>query len=83
MNSYWAGVILGACLSSGFFTILMLINLNQNAELKNQIRAEIKDVEKKVSEHEKTMRAYEFYNWKMSFIDEDKEGDIKNEMDSE
>lgn len=73
MNSYWAGVILGTCLSSGFFTILMLINLNQNAELKNEIRAEIKDVRELVGEHEKIMRAYEFFNWKMSFIDEDKE----------
>jgi hypothetical protein len=73
MNSYWAGVILGACLSSGFFTILMLININQNAELKNEIRAEIKDVRELVGEHEKIMRAYEFFNWKMSFIDEDKE----------
>ena len=70
MNSYWAGVIVGAGLSSGFFTILMLININQNTEMKNQIRSEIQDVRELVGEHEKIMRAYEFYNWKMSFSDE-------------
>ena len=70
MNSYWVGVIVGAALSSGFFAILMLININQNAEMKNQIRSEIQDVRELVGEHEKIMRAYEFYNWKMSFSDE-------------
>ena len=71
MNNYWAGVIVGAGLSSGFFTILMLININQNAEMKNQIRSEIQDVRELVGEQEKIMRAYEFYNWKMSFSNED------------
>ena len=71
MNSYWVGVIVGAALSSGFFAILMLININQNAEMKNQIRSEIQDVRELVGEHEKIMRAYEFYNWKMSFSEED------------
>ena len=70
MNSYWVGVIVGAALSSGFFAILMLININQNAEMKNQIRSEIQDVRELVGEHEKIMRAYEFYNWKMSFSEE-------------
>ncbi|MBQ1574028.1 MAG: hypothetical protein IIZ78_23140 [Clostridiales bacterium] len=70
MNNYWVGVIVGAGLSSGFFTILMLININQNTEMKNQIRSEIQDVRELVGEHEKIMRAYEFYNWKMSFSDE-------------
>lgn len=71
MNSYWVGVIVGAALSSGFFSILMLININQNAEMKSQIRSEIQDVWELVGEHEKIMRAYEFYNWKMSFSEED------------
>ena len=70
MNNYWVGVIVGAGLSSGFFTILMLININQNTEMKNQIRSEIQDVRELVGEHEKIMRAYEFYNWKMSFSEE-------------
>ena len=70
MNSYWVGVIVGAGLSSGFFTILMLININQNSEMKNQIRSEIQEVRELVGEHEKIMRAYEFYNWKMSFSEE-------------
>ena len=43
---------------------------DQNAEMKNQIRSEIQDVRELVGEHEKIMRAYEFYNWKMSFSDE-------------
>jgi hypothetical protein len=73
MNNYWVGVTIGAGFSALFFTILMLININQNAELKNEIRAEIKDMRELVGEHEKIMRAYEFFNWKMSFIDEDKE----------
>lgn len=71
MNSYWVGVIIGAGFSSVFFAILMLINIQQNTEMKNQIRSEIQDVRELVGEHEKIMRAYEFYNWKMSFSDED------------
>lgn len=70
MNSYWVGVIIGAGFSSVFFAVLMLINIQQNTEMKNQIRSEIQDVRELVGEHEKIMRAYEFYNWKMSFSDE-------------
>lgn len=71
MNSYWAGVLVGACLSSGFFTVMMFTTIQQNNELKTQIREEIKAVEAKVAEHDEIMQAYAFYNWKMSFQDEE------------
>lgn len=62
MNTFWAGTIIGACCSTLLFTVLMFTTVEQN----NRLRQEIKELSVKVEEHEKIMRAYEFYNWQYS-----------------
>lgn len=64
---YWGGVICGCCASTVLFTVLMFTTIKQNNDLKVQV-SELKEM---VQEHEKIMRAYEFYNWKMSFQEEE------------
>lgn len=63
---YWGGVICGCCASAILFCVMMFSVIAQNNELKQQI----KELNAKVENHEAIMRAYEFYNWKMSFQEE-------------
>lgn len=63
---YWGGVICGCCASAILFCVMMFSVIAQNNELKQQIEK----LNAKVENHEAIMRAYEFYNWKMSFKDE-------------
>ena len=61
--NYWVGVVSGMCASVILFICLMFSVIAQN----NDLKAQIKNLEVKVDKHEEIMRAYEFYNWKMSF----------------
>lgn len=62
--NYWGGVICGCCVSAVLFAVLMFTVIEQNNGLKRQV-SELKEM---VQEHEKIMRAYEFYNWQYSKI---------------
>lgn len=62
--SYWGGVICGCSVSAVLFIVLMFTVIEQNNGLKRQV-SELKEM---VQEHEKIMRAYEFYNWQYSKI---------------
>lgn len=64
---YWGGVICGCCASVILFSVMMFSMIAQNNDLKQQL----KELDVKVENHEAIMRAYEFYNWKMSFTDEE------------
>ena len=64
--NYWGGVICGACASTLLFIVLMFSVIAQN----NDLKAQIKNLEAKVDKHEEIMKAYEFFNWKMSFQEE-------------
>ena len=65
--NYWVGVIAGCACSTILFTTLMFSVIEQNEAL----RAQVEELSEKVDEHEKIMRAYEFYNWhNMKFFDE-------------
>ncbi len=63
---YWGGVICGCCAAAILFCAMMFSVIAQNNDLKQQIR----ELNAKVENHEAIMRAYEFYNWKMSFKDD-------------
>ena len=68
--NYWVGVIAGCACSTILFTILMFSVIEQNKVLQSQV----KELSEKVDEHEKIMRAYEFYNWhNMKMFDEKEE----------
>lgn len=71
--SYWAGVLSGCCAAVILFTAMMFSIIEQNNVLREQndrLRDEIKALDSKVAEHEKIMRAYKFFNWKMSFMED-------------
>ena len=74
-SGYWAGVFTGMICSVIFLIVCCFIlnnkmilyeaalqKLNQNQE----------ELVKMYAEHEKIMKAYEFYNWKMGFTEEKK-----------
>lgn len=63
---YWGGVICGCCASAILFCVMMFTVIAQNNDLKQRVT----DLNAKVENHEAIMRAYEFYNWKMSFKEE-------------
>lgn len=59
MNNYWVGVICGCCAASLFFVVMMFVNIEQT----NKLRVEVAQLREEVADHERIMRAYEFYNW--------------------
>ena len=59
---YWWGIIIGCACAATLFMILMFSDVEQNKAL----QAQVKELTEKVEEHEKIMRAYEFYNWQYS-----------------
>ena len=63
---YWGGVICGCCASAILFCVMMFTVIAQNNDLKQRVI----ELNAKVENHEAIMRAYEFYNWKMSFKEE-------------
>jgi hypothetical protein len=48
---------------------MMFVSVEQT----NKLREEVTQLREEVADHERIMRAYEFYNWKMSFTDEKEE----------
>lgn len=69
MNSYWAGVIIGACFSTVFFTILTLVLIDQNQRLREQVLSKVSYIEKKVEEHEDVMC---YFGWLKEVQEEEK-----------
>ena len=57
--NYWVGVICGCCVASLFFVMMMFVSVEQT----NRLRAEVAQLREEVTDHERIMRAYEFYNW--------------------
>jgi hypothetical protein len=57
--NYWGGVICGCCVASLFFVVMMFVQVEQT----NRLREEVVQLREEVADHERIMRAYEFYNW--------------------
>ena len=67
MNNYWVGVISGISAASILFACMMFVQVEQT----NKLRAEVKELREKVSEHDDVVESYKFYNWhNMKFFDE-------------
>ena len=69
MNNYWVGVIIGACFSSLFFTILVLVVIDQNQKLRSQALERLDCVEKKVDEHSEVL---DYFGWLKEVQEEEK-----------
>lgn len=69
MNNYWAGVICGCCAASLFFVVMMFVSVEQT----NKLREEVTQLREEVADHERIMKAYEFYNWQYT-LKMEKEG---------
>lgn len=61
-NNYWVGVVLGCTLG----IILSLVGLFCIIKQNDDIQEQVLELRAKVAEHEKIMRAYEWYNWQAS-----------------
>lgn len=70
--NYWVGVMIGCCTSVILFGCLTFGLVEQNVRLRTEIKAEVKELSEKVAEHDEIMQAYAFYNWKMSFFEEER-----------
>ena len=57
--NYWTGVIVGGLIG----TIFSLIALISYVDRVNNLTAEVEKLRVEVADHERVMRAYEFYNW--------------------
>ena len=70
MSNFWVGVVVGACTATVLFIVLQFVTVKQN----DRLRQEIAELSEKVSQHEETIKIYEFYNWhNMKFFDEKEE----------
>ena len=69
MNNYWVGVIVGACFSTLFFTVLTLVLIDQNQKLREQVLSKVSYVEEKVEEHEKVLC---YFGWLKEVQEEEK-----------
>lgn len=57
--NYWTGVIVGGLIG----TIFSLIALISYVDRVNNLTAEVEKLRVEVADHERIMKAYEFYNW--------------------
>ena len=69
MNNYWVGVIVGACFSAVFFTVLTLVLIDQNQKLREQVLSKVSYIEMKVEEHENIMG---YFGWLKEVQEEEK-----------
>ena len=60
--NYWVGVIVGCVMGIVMSLITVFCIIKQN----NSIEAQVKELTELVTDHERIMRAYEFYNWQYS-----------------
>lgn len=57
--NYWTGVIVGGLIG----TVFSLIALISYVDRVNNLTAEVEKLRVEVADHERIMKAYEFYNW--------------------
>lgn len=57
--NYWSGVIVGGLIG----TVFSLIALISYVDRVNNLTVEVEKLRVEVADHERIMRAYEFYNW--------------------
>lgn len=65
-DNFWVGVVVGCAMGILFSVICFFCIIKQN----DSIEAQVKYLTEIVQDHERVMRAYEFYNWKMEMQNE-------------
>lgn len=65
-DNFWVGVIIGCAMGILFSVVCFFCIIKQNDNLEVQV----KHLTEMVQDHERIMRAYEFFNWKMEMQDE-------------
>ena len=65
-DNFWVGVVIGCAMGILFSVICFFCIIKQN----DNIEAQVKYLTEIVQDHERVMRAYEFYNWKMEMTNE-------------
>lgn len=78
--NYWAGVFVGfmcSLLLMGIVCVVVTNRMSQYEKALAQLSHKHQELEAMYAEHERIMKAYEFYNWQYSLqmedIDEDKQ----------
>ena len=69
MSNYWVGVVIGTCVSTILFIVIMLTVIEQNNCLKTEIKAEVRELSEKVAEHDEIMN---YFGW-LKNLQEEKE----------
>lgn len=72
--NYWAGVFVGfmcSLLLMGVVCIVVTNRMSQYEKALDQLSRKHQELEAMYAEHERIMKAYEFYNWRYSLQMED------------